>query len=191
MASKPPTALSGLRKGSSKTLTMTYNAIKSLTLSPTLQLQTDGQRSARLTVQKNPSLAATGPTGHPYMTVRDYAAPVGWRSSDPAVCTVDGTGLVSAVSRGTATVTASVYGGKVEASCKVAVDLPVDDNGDPIDSSSPVSYTHLVVYKRQGLPRGGIHKADHCPPASAMAARSSHSVSQRSLFCSTQLGECR
>ena len=87
-------------------------------------------------MQKNPGLAATGPTGHPYITVRDYAAPVGWRSSDPAVCTVDGTGLVSAVSRGTATVTASVYGGKVEASCKVAVDLPVDDNGDPIDSSS-------------------------------------------------------
>ncbi|WP_195282669.1 Ig-like domain-containing protein [Harryflintia acetispora] len=136
VASKPKEALSALRKGSSKTLTMTYNAIKSLTLAPTLQLQTDGQRSARLTVQKNPGLAATGPTGHPYITVRDYAAPVGWRSSDPAVCTVDGTGLVSAVSRGTATVTASVYGGKVEASCKVAVDLPVDDNGDPIDSSS-------------------------------------------------------
>ena len=144
VTSKPKGLFAGLRKGASKTVTMTYNAIKSLTLqgphgalgSGPLYLWSDsapGQKNFALAAQKNPGAGTTGSTGHPYMTVKNYTAPVSWASSNEAVCTVDDSGLITAVGQGTATVTASVYGGKVAAAATVAVDAcPPDDSGNPI-----------------------------------------------------------
>uniref|UniRef100_UPI001897FEF9 Ig-like domain-containing protein n=1 Tax=Harryflintia acetispora TaxID=1849041 RepID=UPI001897FEF9 len=111
---------------------MTYNAIKSLTIrsgdtdatGKTLYLQTNnaqGRQSVQLAASKNGSTSSTGPTGHPYMKANNYAEQVLWISSNEAVASVDATGLVTAHTGGTATITAGVYGGKVKATCTVNV----------------------------------------------------------------------
>ncbi|TCL41111.1 Ig-like domain-containing protein, partial [Harryflintia acetispora] len=122
----------GFHEAGVKETVMTYNAIKSLTIrsgdtdatGKTLYLQTNnaqGRQSVQLTVSKNGSTSSTGPTGHPYMKANGYAEQVLWTSSNEAVASVDSTGLITAHTGGTATVTASVYGGKVKAACTVNV----------------------------------------------------------------------
>lgn len=51
----------------------------------------------------------------------DDNATVVWSSSDESVATVDETGLVTGIAKGTATITASVADGKYSAECEVAV----------------------------------------------------------------------
>ena len=77
-----------------------------------------GYRSASVTVAPvTVGLAAIGRTRQLTATVRDASnnvlggVPVTWSSSSPAVATVDGTGLVTAVATGSATVTATAQGG--------------------------------------------------------------------------------
>lgn len=60
-------------------------------------------------------------------TVLSYmSADVGWESDKPYVATVDGNGLVTAVSSGRAVITATVEGGKSSAYCVVTVITPAE-----------------------------------------------------------------
>ena len=68
-----------------------------------------------LTLDKNKSIKLTVS-----MASNETSSKITFTSSNPKICTVNATGLVKGISRGTATVTAKTYNGKT-ATCKVKV----------------------------------------------------------------------
>ena len=83
-------------------------ATPSITLNQYLLTLAEGE-AVELTATVNPDIVA--------------GDPVTWSSSNPSVATVDATGTVTAVAAGTATITASLYDGRVAVSCDVTVFL--------------------------------------------------------------------
>ena len=69
-----------------------------------------------------------------------------WTSSDPAVATVDETGLVTAISNGTATITASAIDGGHTATCQVTVISSTDTGGSTSGGSSTSSSNSSSSY---------------------------------------------
>ena len=70
---------------------------------------------------------------------------VTWSSSAPAVATVSRTGLVTAVAKGTATITATTAdGSNLSASCVVTVDIPTITPGD-INGDNDVDVADIVA----------------------------------------------
>ena len=95
----------------------TNSLVDSLAVTPTSQSLSVGQ-----TVQ----LTATGTTGHGSnhpSTTQDVTATATWNSSSPAVASVNSTGLVTALTAGTTTITASMsgYTGTIAASATITV----------------------------------------------------------------------
>ena len=78
-----------------------------------------------------------------------------WSSSDPAVATVDKTGLVTAIAKGTATITATAADGS---NCSASCTITVSNNGyavtDPTQMESPHNYpnscTDFWIYTLEG-----------------------------------------
>lgn len=88
------------------TVTVTAPALKSIVLNPTSVTLRPGN-TTQLSVVLNPEEAL--------MPVLE------WKSSDPATVTVDDAGKITAVKNGKATVTATVKGSTLSASCSVVV----------------------------------------------------------------------
>ena len=81
-------------------------ATPSITLNQYLLTLAEGE-AVELTATVNPDIVA--------------GDPVTWSSSNPSIASVNATGVVTAVAAGTATITASLYDGRVAASCNVTV----------------------------------------------------------------------
>src|ERR1700728_3700596 len=109
----------------------TNSEVDSLAVTPTTQSLAVGQTA---------QLTATGTTGHgsnhPSTTsnVTDAAT---WASSAPAVASVNSSGLVTALTAGTATITASIngYTGTISASSSVTVTASTGTGGTGPGSS--------------------------------------------------------
>lgn len=112
------TTITASQGGVSRTATITVSAaaptLTSITLNPTSATGTGGQTM---------DITATGRFSDG-STVTPYDAQVTWTSSAPAVATVNTAGLVTAIWRGTAIITASKGG--LSATCTVTVNQPFD-----------------------------------------------------------------
>lgn len=73
-----------------------------------------------------------------------------WSSSDPGIVSVDDTGKVTAISAGTATITAKVVKTKETAACVINVS-PDDSNFIVLKSNSSLNYDDLGYLRRIGL----------------------------------------
>ena len=70
-----------------------------------------------------------------------------WESSDDAVATVSNTGLITALKKGSATITATTYNG-ISADCKVTVTAPQEEQG----TYRKYSYTTSLNYEDLSIP---------------------------------------
>jgi uncharacterized protein YjdB len=126
----------------------TNSEVDSLAVTPTTQSLSDGQTA---------QLTATGTTGHgtghPSTTsnVTDTAT---WASSAPAVASVNSTGLVTALTAGTATITATIngYTGIISASSSVTVTASTGTGGTGGASGSVTSLAILPASQSVAIP---------------------------------------
>ncbi len=73
-----------------------------------------------------------------------------WSSDNEAVATVNG-GVVSAVAKGEATITAKTEDGTVAATCKVTVVLPAGEIRLVIDGGDPITPDHKIAVNEDGV----------------------------------------
>ena len=107
--------------------------VESVTLSETEHVATSRGETFTLTAVVTPSDATEGT--------------VTFQSSDENVATVDGAGLVKAVDRGTAVITATA-GGK-SAACTVTVDIPEPDKVVVLDPGHSSRFTGAYYFNRK------------------------------------------
>ena len=107
-------SLNGVSRTATITVSATAPALTAITLNPTSATGSAGQTM---------DITATGRFSDG-STVTPYDAQVTWASNAPAVATVNAAGLVTAVWRGTALVTATK--GAISATCTVTVNQPFD-----------------------------------------------------------------
>ena len=100
-----------------------------------------------LTVGKTGQLKAVLPAG--------TASGLVWESSDPAVATVDGTGLVTAVKAGKAVVRATTFNGK-SALCQVTVTAAQDDDPELPDPDVSPEIGPTVEQMLANLKKSGV-----------------------------------
>ncbi len=124
VASVSQTGLITAKKAGQATITATtqngLTATCAVTVYAAPKKVTLNAKKLRLRVNDGYQLVAT--------LLRNSVSPITWSSSDPGVATVDGDGLVAALSAGLTTITAATANGK-RASCKVTV-LDPDAGGD-------------------------------------------------------------
>ena len=126
----------------------TTSLVDSIAVSPTSQSLTVGQ-----TVQ----FTATGTTGHGSghpSTTSDVTDTATWTSSAPAVASVSSTGLATALTAGTATITASMngYTGTITASATVTVTASSGGGGGTSPSASVTSIAIIPSSQSVSLP---------------------------------------
>ena len=109
-------SLNGVSRTAAITVSASAPTLTSITLNPT---------SATGSLGQTMDITATGRFSDG-STVTPYDAQVTWTSSAPTVATVNSTGLVTTIWRGTATITASR--GSLSATCSVTVNAPFDTN---------------------------------------------------------------
>jgi uncharacterized protein YjdB len=107
-------SLGGVSRSAAITVSATAPTLTSITLNPTSATGSAGQTM---------DITATGHFSDG-SAVTPYDAQVTWASSAPAVATVNASGLVTAVWRGTALITATK--GALSATCTVTVNQPFD-----------------------------------------------------------------
>ena len=118
-----------------------WENLNTVEYSPTISLAFD-QKTLQLESRESATLTPT------FEPVDATYQEVSWKSSDTSVATVDGNGKVTAVSNGTATITATTKIGGKEANCTVTVQPPapatVSVTGVKLNNSTYTLYTNIA-----------------------------------------------